>query len=80
MAAVAQTQAGACVLGSDCGHTRQNYAELWPSIFVTDMAQALLSMDKLRQAAGSEKLLIPGHDLVLMSDYPQVAPGVTRLA
>jgi len=80
MAVGVDTAAGRAVLGSDCGHTFQNYAEDWPSSFICDLPAWLGSMQRLRESAASPELLFPGHDLALSRGYPQAAPGVTRLA
>ncbi|MCB2225565.1 MAG: N-acyl homoserine lactonase family protein [Desulfarculaceae bacterium] len=80
MALTAETAKGRAILGSDCGHTWENYARDWPSSFICDMPAWLRSMDKLRALAGSERLLIPGHDLAMSTDFPEKVPGVTRLA
>ena len=79
MALKAQTAQGPAVLGSDCGHTFANYREDWPSIFIFDLPAWLDSMQRLRSLAAGPGLLFPGHDLGLSQDYPEVAPGVTRL-
>ncbi|MBU1276942.1 MAG: N-acyl homoserine lactonase family protein [Proteobacteria bacterium] len=79
MALKANTAAGAAVLASDCGHTFANFSEDWPSIFIFDLPAWLASMERLRGLAASPRLLFPGHDLALSRDYPEVAPGITRL-
>ncbi|MCF8034523.1 MAG: N-acyl homoserine lactonase family protein [Desulfarculaceae bacterium] len=79
MALAADTAQGRAVVGSDCGHTWDNYALDWPSSFICDLPAWLRSMDKLKSLAASERLLIPGHDLAMSQDFPEVAPGVTRL-
>lgn len=79
MALMAQTAGGACVIGSDAGHTFENYARLWPSVFVTDMAQTVLSMQRVKAAAASPRLCLPGHDPDLLTKYPLAAEGVSRI-
>ncbi len=79
MALAANTAKGTAVLGSDCGHTFKNYADEWPSIFICDLPAWLGSWDKLKAKASSLDLLFPGHDVAMSNDYPEVAPGVTRL-
>jgi len=37
------------------------------------------SFDKLRAKASSLDLMFPGHDPLLMTQYPKVAEGVVRL-
>ncbi len=80
MAAAVQTSRGTAVLGSDCGHTFQNYTQEWPSIFICDLRAWLRSWDKLKARVSAPELLFPGHDLALARDFPETAPGVTRLA
>ncbi len=79
MALAAATAKGTAVMGSDCGHTFANYAQEWPSIFICDLPAWVRSWDKLKAKASSLELLFPGHDVALSRNYPEVAPGVTRL-
>ena len=37
------------------------------------------SYDKLRKKASSPDLLFPSHDLLMSTNYPEVAKDVTRL-
>jgi glyoxylase-like metal-dependent hydrolase (beta-lactamase superfamily II) len=78
-ALAAETPAGPAVLGSDCGHVFQNYADEWPSCIICDLPAWLKSFEKLKAAAARPDLLFPGHDATMSSGYPQVRPGVTRL-
>lgn len=79
MALAVNTAQGVAVLGSDCGHTFENYAQEWPSIFICDLPAWVKSWDKLKAKASSLDLLFPGHDVALSDNYPQVASGITRL-
>ena len=79
MALKAATAQGAAVLASDCGHTFANFSEDWPSIFIFDLPVWLASMERLRGLAAGPELLFPGHDMAMSENYPEVAPGVTRL-
>ena len=79
MALAVNTAKGTAVLGSDCGHTFENYAQEWPSIFICDLRAWVKSWDKLKAKAASPDLLFPGHDVALSDNYPQIAPSVTRL-
>lgn len=79
MAVKAATAAGPAVLGSDCGPTFRNFAEDWPSVFICDLPAWLRSLQRLRGLVQRLELLFPGHDMALSKNYPQVAPGVTRL-
>jgi hypothetical protein len=39
----------------------------------------LKSYDKLRAKASSIDLIFPGHDVIMLQNYPKVAEDVTRL-
>jgi len=79
-AVAVNTARGTAVLGSDIGHTFENYRRDIPSALITDMVAWMGSFDKVRAAASSPDLLFPGHDVALMTAYPKVARDVTRLA
>jgi glyoxylase-like metal-dependent hydrolase (beta-lactamase superfamily II) len=79
MALSVNTAKGIAVMGSDCGHTFQNYAQEWPSVFICDLPVWVRSWDKLKAKVTSPELLFPGHDVAMSDNYPLVAPGVTRL-
>ena len=78
-AVAVDTEAGVAVLGSDCAHFFRNYREDWPSALIVDLVAWMDSYEKLRNAVGDPSLLFPGHDPLLSTGYPQVAPGITRL-
>ena len=78
-AVAVKTAMGTAILGSDCAHTFRNYQEDWPSCLIVDLVGWMKSYDKLRKRASSPDLLFPGHDLLINSDYPEVAKDVTRL-
>lgn len=73
------TKKGTAIVCSDCAHIFRNYHEDWPSIFITDLRAWLKSYDKLRERVFSPDLVFPGHDILMTSNYPAVAPNVTRL-
>ncbi|MBN2564618.1 MAG: N-acyl homoserine lactonase family protein [Candidatus Eisenbacteria bacterium] len=73
------TAGGTAILGSDCAHVFRNYREDWPSSLICDLVPWMKTYDKLRQKATRLDLLFPGHDPKMTSDYPEVAPEVTRL-
>jgi glyoxylase-like metal-dependent hydrolase (beta-lactamase superfamily II) len=75
-----ETEQGTAVLGSDCGHIFQNYAEERPSVIISDLPAWMNSFEKLKKAVSRPELLFPGHDSRMSSEYPQTAPGVSRLA
>jgi len=73
------TAKGKAVVASDCAHIARSFREDNPSCLIFDMAAWLTSYDKLRSKAALE-LIFPGHDVMMLTDYPKVAEDVTRLA
>lgn len=73
------TAKGSAILGSDCAHLFRNYTENWPSALIIDMVAWAKSLEKLKGRVSSPELLFPGHDPLLTSAYPYVAPGISRL-
>ena len=78
-AVAVDTAEGTAILGSDCAHIFRNYREDWPSALIVDLVAWMKTYDKLRARAASPDLLFPGHDRLLLENYPQVAEGVARL-
>jgi glyoxylase-like metal-dependent hydrolase (beta-lactamase superfamily II) len=78
-AVAVNTIKGTAILASDCAHVRDSFKEDIPSVFITDLISWMESYDKLRSKASSIDLIFPGHDAVMLHDYPKVAEDVTRL-
>ncbi|MEM3486571.1 MAG: N-acyl homoserine lactonase family protein [Candidatus Methanomethyliaceae archaeon] len=78
-AVAVETARGTAILGSDCAHIFRNYREDWPSALITDMRAWLRTYDYLRVRVSAPELLFPGHDLAMLTEYPQVAEDVSRL-
>ena len=60
-------------------HTFRNYREDWPSTVIVDLVGWMKTYDKLRERASSPDLLFPGHDRLMLENYPEVAKDITRL-
>ena len=73
------TDRGTAILGSDCAHVFRNYTEDWPSCLIVDLVGWMKTYDKLRERVSSPDLLFPGHDRLLLENYPEVAKDITRL-
>jgi len=73
------TAKGTAIVASDCAHLARSFKEDTPSCLITDMIAWLESYDKLRAKASSINLIFPGHDLMMLKNYPKVAEDVTRL-
>lgn len=76
---VVHTSKGKLVLASDCAHIHRSFKEDIPSCLITDMLAWLKSYDKLRGTTSLD-LIFPGHDVMMLNDFPKVAEDVTRLA
>ena len=73
------TVRGTAILGSDCAHVFRNYTEDWPSALIVDLVGWMKTYEKLREKVSSHDLLFPGHDRLMLDDYPRVAEDITRL-
>jgi len=73
------TVRGTAILGSDCAHVFRNYHEDWPSALIVDLVGWMKTYDKLRERVSSPDLLFPGHDRLLLENYPEAAQDITRL-
>ena len=76
---VVNTAKGTAIVASDCAHIARSFKEDNPSCLITDMIAWLESYDKLRAKASSIDLIFPGHDVMMLQNYPKVADDVTRL-
>src|SRR5512136_1881290 len=74
------TEKGTAIIGSDVAHFFVSYRIDIPSAIITDMVAWMKSFDKLRTKASSMDLMFPGHDPLMMTQYPKVADDVVRLA
>ena len=73
------TAKGSAVVASDSAHIARSFRDDMPSSIIADMVTWLKSYDKLRARAPIENLF-PGHDALMLSNYPKVAENITKLA
>jgi glyoxylase-like metal-dependent hydrolase (beta-lactamase superfamily II) len=73
------TAKGPVVVASDCGHIAKCFKDDVPGGLIVDMLTWLKSYDKLRTKAPVENLF-PGHDALMLANYPKVAEDITQLA
>jgi glyoxylase-like metal-dependent hydrolase (beta-lactamase superfamily II) len=78
-AVAVNTSKGTAVVASDCSHVHENIVRDIPSCLITDLIAWMESFDKLRAKASSIDLIFPGHDVKMLTDFPNEAEGVTRL-
>ena len=73
------TAKGTAIVASDCAHIAKSFKEDNPGSLITDMIAWMKSYDKLRAKASSIELIFPGHDALMLQNYPKVPEDVTRL-
>lgn len=73
------TAKGTAILASDCAHIARSFKEYIPSCLIVDLVGWMGSYDKLRAKATSIDLMFPGHDVMMLQNFPKVAEDVTRL-
>jgi glyoxylase-like metal-dependent hydrolase (beta-lactamase superfamily II) len=75
-----RTSAGWLVLASDAAHYYENFQARKPFPIVVDLQNMLDGYDTLYRLAPDPALIIPGHDPLVCSYFPQdIAPHITRL-
>ena len=75
-----RTQVGWMVLASDASHFYENFAARKPFPIVVDLQNMLDGFDTLHRLASRPELIIPGHDPLVRSYFPQdLAQHVHRL-
>jgi glyoxylase-like metal-dependent hydrolase (beta-lactamase superfamily II) len=73
------TAAGTVVLASDNMYLYENLEKHVPIAATLDAASNLRAQDRMKQLAASPKLIIPGHDPAVMTNFPEVQAGVVRI-
>lgn len=75
-----RTQAGWLVLASDAAHFYENHRLQKPFPIVVDVEDMLKGFATLTRLAGSEDLIIPGHDPLVRQYFPRdIADHIVRL-
>ncbi|MGA2269090.1 MAG: N-acyl homoserine lactonase family protein [Bryobacteraceae bacterium] len=73
------TGAGTVVLASDNVYLYENLEKHVPIAATLDAASNLRAQDRMKQLAASPRLVIPGHDPAVMTNFPHPQPGVARI-
>jgi len=79
---IVQTSNGPFVIANDALTTYRNLRE-WvpPAVHLNSIAECLGAMARIKSlTGGDERRLCPGHDGEVYEKFPQVKPGVYRLA
>lgn len=74
-----ETPHGTGALASDCCHLLRNVRGETTSCIITDMIAWLESIQRIKKAVSSDHLIFPGRDAEMITHFPNVAPGVSRL-
>ena len=74
------TRAGWLVLASDACHYRANMAEGRPFPIVFDVAQMVDGWQRMRELADDPRLIVPGHDPLVMQQYDAPSPELEGIA
>lgn len=76
---VVNTAAGNVVLASDNVYLYENLEKHVPIAAALDAASNLRAQDRMKQLAANPKLIIPGHDPAVMTNFPNPEPGVAKI-
>lgn len=71
------TRRGWLVLASDAAHLYANMDQGRPFPIVQDVAAMLEGHRTLKQLAGADDLVIPGHDPLVLQRFPAASPALT---
>jgi glyoxylase-like metal-dependent hydrolase (beta-lactamase superfamily II) len=74
------TVAGTVVLASDNLYLYENLDKHAPIAATLDAASNLRAQDRMKQLASRPELIVPGHDPEVLKRFPEVAPGVVKIA
>ncbi len=69
-----RTEAGWLCLASDATHYYENVFDKKPFPIVVDLEDMLRGFDRLHQLASAPNLIIPGHDPLIRTLFPQDGP------
>jgi glyoxylase-like metal-dependent hydrolase (beta-lactamase superfamily II) len=73
------TAVGAVVLASDNMYLYENLEKHAPIAQTLDRDSNLRAQDRMKQLAADPRWIIPGHDPLVMTKFPQAAPGVVKI-
>lgn len=74
-----KTAGGTVVLASDNVYLYENLEKHVPIAATLDPTSNLRAQDRMKDLAASPKLIIPGHDPAVMTNFPNPVPGVAKI-
>jgi glyoxylase-like metal-dependent hydrolase (beta-lactamase superfamily II) len=75
-----ETRRGTVVLTSDASHFYRNVEGRQPVQIITSLPEMLAAFETIHALAGSERLIVTGHDPEVADRFEQVEPGIIRVA
>jgi len=75
-----RTRAGWVVLASDASHYYENMEAGRPFTIVYNIGDMYVGYETMRRLADSPKLIVPGHDPLVMQRYPAADPALEGIA
>ncbi len=75
-----KTARGTVVLTSDASHFYHNVETRQPVQIMTSLPEMLIGFETIHRLAGSEKLIVAGHDPQVSDRFKAVEPGIIRIA
>jgi len=75
-----KTARGTVVLTSDASHFYHNVETRQPVQIITSLPEMLEAFETIYQLAGTEKLIVAGHDPQVAERFQTVEPGIIRIA
>jgi glyoxylase-like metal-dependent hydrolase (beta-lactamase superfamily II) len=73
------TKSGTAVLASDNLYLYENLEKHLPIAQTFDEVSNLAAQDRMRQLAADVRLIVPGHDPLVLTRFPRVRDGVVRI-
>jgi glyoxylase-like metal-dependent hydrolase (beta-lactamase superfamily II) len=70
---------GTVILASDNMYLYENLDKHVPIAASLDLESNLRAQDRMKQLAGNPKLIIPGHDPLVLERFPKAAAGAVRI-
>jgi glyoxylase-like metal-dependent hydrolase (beta-lactamase superfamily II) len=75
-----KTAGGTVVLTSDASHFYRNVETRQPVQIITSLPEMLKAFETIHALAGSEKLIVAGHDPEVSERFKTVEPGIVKIA
>ena len=75
-----ETSRGRVVLTSDAAHFYRNVERRQPVQIITNLPEMYAAFETIDALAGTERLVVTGHDPQVAERFKSVEPGIIRIA